>query len=209
MKTQTRLLLGSLALIALDGCGGASPHYTAAPSATPEPPAFAEVAVVERGRPADMRFVHYGVNPTIDTAEAPLSTFSVDVDTASYTVTRGHLERGHLPDPASVRVEEFVNRFDAGDTPPAEGPFAVHAEAFPSPNRRGYHVLRVGLKAQVIDAADRQAAHLTFVVDVSGSMQRDDRLGLVKQALGLLAGQLDARDTVAIVGYGGDAAVLL
>src|SRR5690606_29760851 len=111
---------------------------------------------------ADMFFHHYGVNPTIDTAEQPSSTFAVDVDTASFTMARGYLERGNLPAEAAVRVEEFVNAFDYGYEAPARDTFAIHAEAAPSPNRRGYHVLHVGVKGKEVTKAERKAANLTF-----------------------------------------------
>ncbi len=150
-------------------------------------------------------FQHYGVNPTIDTAEQPKSTFSIDVDNASYTMARNYLERGQLPPEAAVRVEEVVNAFDYGYQSPAEDTFAVFAEAAPSPNRHGYQVLHIGIKGRQVDAAARQPAHLTFVVDVSGSMSADNRLGLVKKSLRLMIDELREDDTVAIVVFGDQA----
>lgn len=151
----------------------------------------------------------YGVNPTIETTAEPISTFAADVDTGSYTLARSYLERGVLPDEAAVRVEEFVNAFDYGYQPPREQPFAVQVEAFPSTNRKGYHVLHVGLKAREVPRAERQPSHLVFTIDVSGSMATENRLGLVKQALSLLVNELDARDRVSIVVYGSEARVVL
>jgi Ca-activated chloride channel family protein len=151
----------------------------------------------------------YGVNPTIETTAEPISTFAADVDTGSYTLTRSYLERGVMPDEAAVRVEEFVNAFDYGYTPPKEQAFAVQVEAFPSPSRKGYHVLHVGVKAREVAKADRKPSHLIFTIDVSGSMASENRLGLVKQALGLLVNELDARDSVSIVVYGDRAHAVL
>lgn len=151
----------------------------------------------------------YGVNPTIETTAEPISTFAADVDTGSYTLTRSYLERGVMPDEAAVRVEEFVNAFDYGYTPPKEQAFAVQVEAFPSPSRKGYHVLHVGVKAREVAKADRKPSHLIFTIDVSGSMATENRLGLVKQALGLLVNELDARDSVSIVVYGDTAHTVL
>ncbi|MFP6683681.1 MAG: VWA domain-containing protein [Polyangiaceae bacterium] len=157
----------------------------------------------------DMYFRHYGVNPTIDTAEQPRSTFSVDVDTASYTMTRSFLQRGRMPAEAAVRVEEVINAFDYAYQAPTGETFSVHAEAAPSPSRKGYHVLHVGVQGKKVAASERKASNLVFVVDVSGSMSGDNRLGLVKRSLGLLTEQLRENDTVAIVAYGTNARQVL
>ncbi|XXF77786.1 von Willebrand factor type A domain-containing protein [Myxococcaceae bacterium GXIMD 01537] len=156
-----------------------------------------------------MYFKGHGVNPTIDTAEERISTFSVDVDTASYSMARGMMERGALPPEQAVRVEEFVNSFGYGYTADANVPFRVHLEGFPSPSRAGYHVLRIGLKAREVMPQERKASHLVFVVDISGSMGGDNRLGLVKRALRLLVDELDERDRVSLVVYGSTARVVL
>jgi Ca-activated chloride channel homolog len=158
---------------------------------------------------SNMFFQSYGVNPTVDTEEERFSTFSIDTDTASYTLARSYLERGALPEEQAVRVEEFVNSFDYGYTPDADAPFALYAEALPSPHRRGYHVVHVGLKAKEVSASARKPSHLVFVIDVSGSMAQENRLGLVKQALRLLVDSLDERDRVSIVVYGSDAYTVL
>ncbi|SET98705.1 vWA domain-containing protein [Stigmatella erecta] len=170
---------------------------------------FSRVAVVN-GKPfADMYFKHYGVNPTIDTEEENISTFSVDVDTASYSLARAYLSRNVLPAEEAIRVEEFINAFRYGYRDPGEEPFGVQVEAFPSPNRRGYHLLHVGLQGQKVSAAQRLPAHLVFTIDVSGSMDIENRLGLVKRSLAMLVDQLDARDTLAIVVYGSTARTVL
>ena len=155
-------------------------------------------------------FKNYGVNPFIDTEDDYLSTFAVDVDTAAYTVARRFVMDGYLPDPDSVRVEEFINYFDQGYEPPIEDAFAVHIEGAPSPFGSEKHwLMRVGLQGQVIEAENRDDASLVFVIDISGSMARENRLGLVKQALGMLVGELRPDDTVGIVVYGSTASVLL
>ncbi|MDY7229344.1 vWA domain-containing protein [Hyalangium rubrum] len=170
---------------------------------------FSRVAVVN-GKPyADMYFKHYGVNPTIDTEEENVSTFSVDVDSASYSLARAYLSRGHLPAEEAIRVEEFINAFNYEYTKPGDAAFGVKVEAFPSPNRRGYHVLHVGLQGRAVTAAERQPADLVFTIDVSGSMEQENRLEMVKRALALLVKQLDERDTIAIVVYGSDARAVL
>ncbi|MEO6324939.1 MAG: von Willebrand factor type A domain-containing protein [Thermoanaerobaculia bacterium] len=171
---------------------------------------FSRLPVLNAKPFPDMFFRNFGVNPTIETDEEAFSTFAATVDTASFTLARSYLGRGTMPDPDAVRVEEFVNFFDYRYEAPQDGaPFAVHAEAFPSPNRQGYHVLHVGLKGRVVESEDRQPATLVFCIDVSGSMDIENRLGLVKRALRLLTNELDARDQVGIVVYGTTARVLL
>jgi len=159
----------------------------------------------------DVFFESAGVNPFVDTEDDRLSTFGLDVDTGSYTVARRYLRDGHLPPAQAVRVEEFVNYFSYGDPPPSRGDFALRAEGAPTPFEAGpqYRLLRFNLRARVVDAENRKPAVLTFVVDVSGSMNQENRLGLVKQALGLLLGQLHASDKVGLVIYGDRGQVLL
>jgi Ca-activated chloride channel family protein len=159
----------------------------------------------------DMFFQTYGTNPFIDTEDDPQSTFGIDVDTASYTLARSYLERGSLPPADAIRVEEFVNYFDYHDPAPRSHDFAVVAEGAPSPfaSTARTYLLRFALKGREIAASQRQAAVLTFVVDVSGSMNRDDRLGLVKRALRLLVGELDSGDAIGLVVYGSRGQVVL
>ena len=157
-------------------------------------------------------FKHYGVNPFIDTEDDHFSTFAVDVDTASYTVTRKFVTDGNLPDPDSVRVEEFVNYFDYGYQRPTEeeGAFAIHMEGSPSPfGGENHWLMRVGLQGKDIAAESRKDATLIFTIDVSGSMEREDRLELVKKSLRLLVDELRPTDEVGIVIYGSSGQVLL
>ena len=162
--------------------------------------------------PYDMFFEDYGVNPLIDTEDDHLSTFALDVDTGSYTVMRNYLSDGNLPPPDSVRVEEYVNFFDQGyETPPAHQAFAISIDGAPSPftQTERYQMLRVGIQGYEVADFERTDASLTFVIDVSGSMDMDNRLGLVKRSLELLVEQLHSSDTVSIVVYGSDARVVL
>ena len=160
---------------------------------------------------SDVFFKDAGTNPFIDTEDDPFSTFGMDVDTASYTVARRFLRDGLLPPSEAIRVEEFVNAFDYNYTPPANEPFAIHLEGAPSKFGEGkrLQLLRIGVQGRVISDPDRKDAILTFVIDVSGSMARENRLGLVKQALTLLLEQLHPSDKVGIVVYGTDARVVL
>ena len=155
-------------------------------------------------------FKHYGVNPFIDTEDDHLSTFAIDVDTASYTVARKFVQDGNVPNPDSVRVEEFVNYFDYGYEPPEEEAFEIHVEGSPSPFGGDKHwLLRVGLQGKTVSEEARKDATLIFAIDVSGSMAREDRLELVKRSLRLLVEQLRPADEVGIVIYGDLGSVLL
>ena len=155
-------------------------------------------------------FKNYGVNPFIDTEDDHLSTFAMDVDTAAYTVARRFVTDGYLPDPDSVRVEEFINYFKQGYEPPNDGAFAIHIEGAPSAFGSDKHwLMRFGLQGKLIETANRDDTSLVFVIDISGSMAMENRLGLVKKALGLLVGELRHNDEVGIVVYGSTASVLL
>ena len=159
----------------------------------------------------DVFFKDSGTNPFIDTEDDAFSTFGIDVDTASYAIMRRYLRDGYLPPPEAIRVEEFVNALDYNYTPPTDEAFAIHLEGAPSKFGEGkrLQLLHIGIQGRLIPDTDRKDAILTFVIDVSGSMERENRLGLVKQALTLLLEQLRPSDKVGIVVYGSDARVVL
>lgn len=189
-------------------------HPQAPPAETPGygvPPSTGGTTEPNDQPYGDMFFRPWGVNPFIDTEDDKLSTFGLDVDTGSYTLTRSYIERGHLPPVEAIRVEEFINYFDYRDAAPLQGDFSIHAESAPSPFASGprYRLLRFGLRGREIAAADRLPATLVFVVDVSGSMDRENRLGLVKSSLSLLLDQLRPDDRVGLVVYGSRGRVLL
>jgi|GEM_PF-2335302 len=150
-------------------------------------------------------FQDYGENSFVNTKHDHFSTFAIDTDTASYTIARQYIQRGMLPPPESVRVEEFINYFDYRYTAPESDTFAVYAEGAPSEFRTDTHVLRIGVKGKEIHDFVRKPALLTFVVDVSGSMDMENRLGLIKQSLRMLVDHLQAEDKVAIVAYSDNA----
>ncbi|MEO0492505.1 MAG: von Willebrand factor type A domain-containing protein [Actinomycetota bacterium] len=156
----------------------------------------------------DNTFENHGVRPFVDTDVDATSTFALDVDTGSYVVARRWIDEGVRPPADGVRVEEFVNFFDYDYAAPPEG-LRLHVDGGPSPFDDGNVLVRVGVQAAVIDDDERPPAALTFVVDTSGSMDRDDRLGLVKEALRELVDELDDDDTVAIVTYGDSSAIIL
>jgi Ca-activated chloride channel family protein len=159
----------------------------------------------------DVFFKDHGTNPFVDTDDDKLSTFGLDVDTGSYTVARRYLNDGNLPPREAIRVEEFVNAFSYGDRSPSSGDFAIRAEAAPTPFMKGdlYRVVRFNVRGRAVNEKDRKPAVLTFVVDVSGSMNLENRLQLVKSALGLLLDQLKPSDRVGLVVYGSYAQKIL
>jgi len=206
------LSLGLVALFA--GACGSSAGPTYDPNYVPPPQHHQPTLPPAEQPPATpydgVTYEDPGVNPFIDPNKDRESTFALDVDTASYTVARRYISDGNLPDPASVRVEEFVNYFDQGYAPPEDDAFAIHVDGGPSPFlAQDEMLLRIGLKAREVSDRSRPDASLTFVIDVSGSMARENRLGLVKQSLRLLVEGLRRDDTIGIVVYGTQARVLL
>ena len=157
------------------------------------------------------RFASADPNPVKSVATDPVSTFSADVDTASYSYVRRSLLSGSLPDPDSVRVEELVNYFpyDWKGPETAETPFKATVTVLPTPWNRNTELLHIGIKGFDMVPADEPAANLVFLIDVSGSMDAPDKLPLLKSAFRLLVGKLKDTDTVSIVTYAGNAGVVL
>jgi Ca-activated chloride channel family protein len=149
---------------------------------------------------------HGFVNATRD----PLSTFSIDVDTAGYANVRRFVNGGSLPPVGAVRIEEMVNYFSYDyPKPTGKEPFALSAEIGPSPFHRDYQLARIGLAAKDLAKEQLPPSNLVFLIDVSGSMQDGNKLPLLQQALPLLVRQLGSRDRVALVVYAGADSVVL
>ncbi|MBO9630302.1 MAG: VWA domain-containing protein [Shinella sp.] len=157
------------------------------------------------------RFASADPNPVKSVATDPVSTFSADVDTASYSYMRRELLGGSLPEPDSVRVEELVNYFpyDWKGPETAEKPFNATVTVMPTPWNKDTELLHIGIKGFETVPAEQPSANLVFLIDVSGSMDEDDKLPLLKSAFRLLVGKLKETDTVSIVTYAGDAGVVL
>jgi Ca-activated chloride channel family protein len=155
----------------------------------------------------------YGVfeeNPIKQVAESPVSTFSIDVDTGSYSNVRRMLNAGRLPPADAVRVEEMINYFPYAYTlPKGNAPFAVHTEMAPAPWNPNHQLLHIGIKAQDIAKVSLPPSNLVFLVDVSGSMNSSDKLPLLKSALKLLVNQLRPQDSVSLVTYASGTQVVL
>ncbi|QEH34095.1 von Willebrand factor [Aquisphaera giovannonii] len=152
-------------------------------------------------------------NPYVVAMTEPLSTFSIDVDTASYANVRRYLfQMNQLPPPDAVRLEEMVNYFTYQDPPPPPGspdPFAIHAEVARCPWNADHRLARIGIAGKPILPAERPAANLVFLIDVSGSMADWNKLPLVKYGLQRLVEQLGERDRLAIVVYASASGVYL
>ncbi|MGI8783908.1 MAG: YfbK domain-containing protein [Acidobacteriota bacterium] len=153
---------------------------------------------------------HLSDNPFIAVTQDPLSTFSIDVDTASYANVRRFLNSRQLPPKDAVRIEELINYFSYEYAQPrGEHPFATHVEVAEAPWNRDHRLVRIGIKGKDIDFSRRPASNIVFLLDVSGSMDQPNKLPLVKDAMKLLVEQLGENDRVAIVVYAGDSGVRL
>jgi Ca-activated chloride channel family protein len=189
-----------------------------------EPELGLDVAADDRPR-LKMPRLRYWVTPPVPGSEgyepiveqgfetpfgAPRSTFSIDVDTASYANVRRFLQDGQLPPLDAVRIEELINYFDyAYPQPDDEVPFAVSLAVTEAPWAPEHRLVRIGLKGREIEVAERAPSNLVFLVDVSGSMNSADKLQLLVASLKLLVGELDERDRVALVTYAGSAGLVL
>jgi Ca-activated chloride channel family protein len=155
-------------------------------------------------------YTEYEEQPFVRAAEEARSTFSIDVDTASYSMVRRTLEAGRRPPRGAVRVEELINyfRYDYPQ-PTGDHPFSVTTEVASAPWNPAHRLLRIGLQGRALDLSDRRATNLVFLIDVSGSMQDDDKLPLLVRGLSMLVAELDADDRISIVVYAGASGVVL
>lgn len=179
--------------------------YMAPVSPPPQRPYYVQQAMPDREQ--------YGAlieNPVKQVSEAPVSTFSIDVDTGAYANVRRMLNAGRLPPADAVRVEEMINYFPyAYALPKGNARFAVHTEIAPAPWNPNRHLLHIGIKGQDVAKASLPPSNLVFLVDVSGSMNSPERLPLLKSALKLLVNQLRPQDRVSLVTYASGTQVVL
>ena len=197
-------------------------HYDAQPSAATRSldPRLSQLAYA--GNPVEAEeeplidefnteeYAHVEENPWKTSGQDPLSTFSIDVDTASYSNMRRFLREGRLPPASAVRIEEFINYFRYDDpAPDGEEPFRVTTEVASAPWEPRHRLLRIGIQARDIEWSQRTPTNLVFLLDVSGSMDEPDKLPLLQRSLRLLVDQLDERDRVAIVVYAGASGLVL
>ena len=179
-----------------------------APATEPVAGAMAEVTAM----PVENTeaFANAPANPVQVTAEAPVSTFSIDVDTASYAMLRQSLNAGYLPDPASIRVEEMVNYFPYNyPAPEGDQAFQSTVTVMPTPWNAGTRLVHIGIQGALPALQDRPPLNLVFLIDTSGSMDEPMKLPLLKQSLALVLPDLHPEDQVAIVAYAGSAGQVL
>jgi len=157
------------------------------------------------------RYPEATANPVKRTAEEPVSTFSIDVDTASYANVRRFLNDGVRPPTDAVRVEELINYFDYGYQRPStrRSPFATSVSVVPSPWSSDREILHIGLQGYELPASAQPPLNLVFLIDTSGSMESADRLPLARKAMNVLIDQLRPEDRVAMVAYAGSAGAVL
>jgi Ca-activated chloride channel family protein len=192
-----------LLLLALAGCSSGARLHAPAPSACAPcmSPGLPGIRLPSEA-PNREGYAAIEENGFVRTRDEPLSTFAVDVDTASYANVRRMLREGTLPPKGAVRVEEMVNYFPYEDpAPPADAsvPFAVRVDAAGCPWDPSHRLVRVALRGRDVAREGRPPMNLVFLVDVSGSMADADKLPLVKTSLRMLLDELDGRDRVAMV----------
>ena len=159
---------------------------------------------------ADDTYQYYPENRVWQASANPLSTFSIDVDTASYSNIRSMLRMGEMPPADAVRIEEFINYFDYNYDEPSDGEsFSVRANLTESPYDDHKHIMRIAIQGKTIPLTERKSANLVFLIDVSGSMSTANKLPLLKRSLKLLVPTLSERDTISIVIYAGAASIAL
>lgn len=155
-------------------------------------------------------YSHIQESDFLRVSDQPLSTFSIDVDTASYSILRRFLNAGTLPPPDAVRIEELVNYFPYDYAAPTGGkPFSVRVDQAIAPWNKSNSIVRIGLKGQDIDLRKKPKSNLVFLIDVSGSMNEEDKLPLLKTSLRQLIDKLDDNDRVAMVVYAGSSGLVL
>ena len=205
------VLASIAALLSFVGCGR-SQEASVAPMSM-EVPAAAVSEMMSADTEGPNNTEEYDAikeNPFQAVLESPLSTFALDVDTASYANVRRLLRQGTLPPPGAIRLEELVNYFHYDYPAPAgEHPLSVTTECSACPWQPEHQLLRVGVSAKEIEFESRRSSNIVFLLDVSGSMLRPNKLPLVKQALKLLIEKLNPEDRVAIVVYAGSSGLVL
>lgn len=187
------------------------------PQAAPAEAPLASLAspqLVPQPRPGTIdreRYEDVQINTVVQTAQTPVSTLSIDVDTASYAVVRDYLHDCNLPPTDAVRIEEMINYFDYDYALPRSQaePFAMHVNVTPNPWNENTQLMHIGVQGFEIDEAERPRANLVFLIDVSGSMNQPNKLPLAVQAMHMLVDELHPDDTVSIVVYAGAAGAVL
>lgn len=221
MQSRLCLLIAVLPVCVLSGCSESNKGRGVTPpreelrdeKANPGFTGFRAERPRALRRPSSFNTESYAAideNPFLSARENALSTFSIDVDTASYSNMRRFLNERRLPPAGAVRIEELVNYFTYDYAPPEGGePFSVNAEVGECPWKPEHRLVRIGLRGREISLDQRSPSNLVFLVDVSGSMQDENKLPLVKNSLKMLVDQMREEDRIAIVVYAGHSGLVL
>ena len=212
-------VLLAVVILILPGCtyrkeAPPPPPSTAVSAPAPPPPPVGGIPLIARStQQAEFNTEEYGVIDEPGFAAVvnkPLSTFSIDVDTASYANVRRFLHDGQLPPADAVRIEELINYFDYDYPDPADGePFSIVTEMAACPWAPPHRLVHIGLRSKPVATANLPPNNLVFLIDVSGSMTDADKLPLLKKAFSLLVQQLRTQDQISIVVYAGAAGKVL
>ncbi|WP_299642184.1 VWA domain-containing protein [Devosia sp.] len=199
----------------------ASPKLMAAPNqaagaiqesfAMAPAPAAVDATIAKPTDPSGNEFTRFTESPVKIVKTEPVSTFSIDVDTAAYAYVRRALTEGWVPEPDAVRLEELINYFHYSYPAPTDAttPFKPTISIYPAPWNAKTQIMQIGIKGYVPPVSEDKPSNLVFLIDTSGSMDEPDKLPLLKRAFALLVDQLGANDTISIVAYAGSAGVVL
>jgi Ca-activated chloride channel family protein len=216
MKSRVVLTLVALVVSSSVGCSGPSPSdlFVNSPSVSGllSPMSAQRSLSPNDGAPGSNTESYQTIheNPFLAPLKNPLSTFSIDVDTASYSNVRRFLNQGKLPPKDAVRIEEMLNYFRYDYAQPEAGkPFALKTELSEAPWKKGHQLLQIGLQAPAVEMGNTPRSNLVFLLDTSGSMASPDKLPLLKQSLRLMVDQLSEKDSVSMVVYAGSAGQVL
>ena len=200
MRTYFRLSI-LCCLVICAACG---------PSAEDKAKEQANLDMMQKAQEGSEKYADYGENPFFKASEQAVSTFSIDADGASYSNTRRFLSQGQKPPVASVRIEEYINYFSFDYPEPGDGEnVSSQTEIANCPWNTDHHLIRIGLKGKSIPKSQQAACNYVFLIDVSGSMDSSDKLGILKAGFKQMVDGLRSIDRVAIVTYAGSAGILL
>ena len=214
MKSSCALLIAGVLLCGATSCTRSRQSVSGRPAATvSNQERLAAAPFANDQQRGEVNTEEYGriiENEFLDPVNNPLSTFSIDVDTASYSNVRRFINQGELPPVDAVRIEELINYFKYNYSEPVgDEPFSISTESAACPWEPSHRLVNIGLQGKRIPFINAPANNLVFLIDTSGSMESPDKLPLLKAAFKLLTDQLREQDRVAIVVYAGSAGLVL
>ncbi len=200
MKTIVKTFAFLAVCLAMASCEAGMLYESMSPGPMPDVSAPEDLPMDESGE----NYADYADNPFIKTADQNVSTFSIDADGASYSNVRRFIREGMIPNPSAVRIEEFLNYFTFNyEDPKDDNSVAINAEVGPCPWTPAHRLMRLGIKGRSIEESQLPDANYVFLIDVSGSMNSNDKLGLLKNCMTTLVEYLRPTDRISIVTYSG------